>query len=398
MEANSNNTTTIKNFTSNGKSYSSVVTHSNASLPTKDQAIVFTSLDGLRIQDYLLELGPIVNPKNIIFCSRISNNRICIYLSEKKHVDDFLNDYGEITINGTKIPARRLITPSERLLLSNVSPTIPNDILIDILQNLGLKLMSPITSLRIGATDPAYSHILSFRRQIYISPPENIVIPDYIELEQDDVQYRIFLSRENHRCFKCKQVGHNASQCVTQTEVHPNLSCTQLAPPSGNTASEQQPIQSSTPTHSQECMETETTANKRPVSEILSPTPEDATNVFATPQEKVNKKHKHENTSSGKSIQFPEAIKDFIDNHSPPFSLNSQQLEKLLDDTHGTRDVLITVKDYTSNPSTIVTILEEVHPHLTDRRLKIRCTKLKSKLTRQLETGTLNTDSDSSTY
>lgn len=87
----------------------------NASLRTKDQSIVFTSLDDPRMQDYLLELDPIVNPRNVIDWSCISNNRIYIYISVNKFVDNFLRDYGEITFSSTKIPARKLITLSEKL-------------------------------------------------------------------------------------------------------------------------------------------------------------------------------------------------------------------------------------------------------------------------------------------
>lgn len=419
---------------SNSKSYSSALSQVNTRMPTKEQAIVFTSIDGFKIQDYLLQLGPLVNPKNILYCSRISNNRICIYLSDKNGVDKFLNDYGSVAINGTVIPARRLITPSERLLLSNVSPTIPNELLVFTLENMGLKVMSPMSSLRINANDPAYSHILSFRRQIYISPPDNIHIPEYIELEYDDVQYRIYLSKELHTCFKCKQAGHNASQCVTgnndksipsplpersstSNEILPSIipnahSTSQQSQSLVAPATQTNPMDlasssiqtTSSPsitvkeTESEKVPPKSNSSIKRSASEILTPTSENTDINFTTPREINTKKHKIGKGQQEAKIDMPETIRNFINNHSPPFSLNSQQLENLLIETYGTRDVLTTVKDYTSDPLNIVTLLDKIHPLLAERKIKIRCTKLKGKILKQLQNNTLDTDSDSSTF
>nr|CAH7752427.1 unnamed protein product [Callosobruchus chinensis] len=176
------NTSTINNPTtsvstvnsSTTMAYSAASTQHTYKHPNKEQAIVFPSVDGLKIQDYLLNLGPIVNPKNILFCSRVSNNRICVYLSSKQIVDQFLETAGEIILNGESLRARRLITPSDRLVMSNVSPTIPHRLLKDKLEQIGLHLVSPISFLRIGATVPEYSHILSFRRQIFIKATKQL--------------------------------------------------------------------------------------------------------------------------------------------------------------------------------------------------------------------------------
>uniref|UniRef100_A0A6P7F1Y5 Uncharacterized protein LOC114324327 n=1 Tax=Diabrotica virgifera virgifera TaxID=50390 RepID=A0A6P7F1Y5_DIAVI len=270
-------------------------------LPVKEQAIIFSSINGAKLQDYLLQLGPLVQPKNIIYSSRISNNRVnnrvCVYLSRKAVVDDFLNKTGSIKINNEVLLARRLVTPSERLLLSNVHPTIPQEMLINILQNLGLKLMSPITCLRIGATNPEYSHILSFRRQVYIEPLDNITIPDFVMVDHDNVSYKIFLSNDQSLCFKCKQNGHLASQCSSETSslINSNMPNTipTFNPPQSITSqiptTDNQTNNSSSPLLPINSMEvsnislstTETsTSTKRHLSETPSPTEEPASNIF----------------------------------------------------------------------------------------------------------------------
>uniref|UniRef100_A0A6P7GY50 Uncharacterized protein LOC114342124 n=1 Tax=Diabrotica virgifera virgifera TaxID=50390 RepID=A0A6P7GY50_DIAVI len=101
--------------------------------------------------------------------------------------------------------------------------------------------LSPITFLRIGAPDPAYSHILSFRRQVYISLPEdNFQIPEVLEIYHDDLTYHIYLTTDT-LCYKCKQPGHLASRCA---------SLQLQAPTSPYTKSQQQSSSPDNPSHS----------------------------------------------------------------------------------------------------------------------------------------------------
>lgn len=38
------------------------------------------SIEELKIKDYIIDIGNKIGPKNVIFVSRMSNNRISIYL------------------------------------------------------------------------------------------------------------------------------------------------------------------------------------------------------------------------------------------------------------------------------------------------------------------------------
>ena len=142
----------------------------NQQCPKKDQAIVFNAIEDTKLLDYILAVGTLIGPKNIIFSSRISNNRICIYLSSKAIVDKLINERTPFKINNKILYGRRLITPSQRLVLSNVCPTIPNHILVTEFEGKNLSLLSSITYRKINIPDPEYTHVLSFRRQVFISP------------------------------------------------------------------------------------------------------------------------------------------------------------------------------------------------------------------------------------
>lgn len=54
----------------------------------KNHAIVLNAIDGTKIEEYAYVIGNIIDPKNILYVSRISLNRICIYLTNKNIVEE----------------------------------------------------------------------------------------------------------------------------------------------------------------------------------------------------------------------------------------------------------------------------------------------------------------------
>uniref|UniRef100_A0A6P7F5E5 Uncharacterized protein LOC114324948 n=1 Tax=Diabrotica virgifera virgifera TaxID=50390 RepID=A0A6P7F5E5_DIAVI len=75
-------------------SYSTITQQKAATFPSKLQAVIIPAVDTLKLEDYVTAIGSLVQPKNVLFSSRISNGRICIYLSSKEVVDTFLTDHG----------------------------------------------------------------------------------------------------------------------------------------------------------------------------------------------------------------------------------------------------------------------------------------------------------------
>jgi hypothetical protein len=178
--------------------------------PGKEQAVVCNATDGLMLQDYVRAIGSIVSPKNILFASRISNERICIYLSSKSLVDDVVLNHSSITINDKVVGVRRLINPARRIILSNVCPSIPHHVFENQIRALGFTVLSQMSFVRARILDDEYSHVLSFRRQIYVQPDDAIGLPDSVVLKFDNTNYRIFMTFDDI-CFKCKRIGHYAS-------------------------------------------------------------------------------------------------------------------------------------------------------------------------------------------
>ncbi|XP_050503410.1 putative uncharacterized protein DDB_G0282133 [Diabrotica virgifera virgifera] len=141
----SNNTMNTTQTTSH-ISYSSVV--NTFKQPTKDEAIVLSSIEGIKVQEHIIAVGSIVGPCNVSFASRIANNRICIYLSSKNMVDSLLHSHKYVNIKETQVEIRRLITPAQRLIISNAGPSVPTTLIEQELRKMGINAVSKMTFLR----------------------------------------------------------------------------------------------------------------------------------------------------------------------------------------------------------------------------------------------------------
>lgn len=418
-----NNTVTEQTNTTLNNSYSNALIQQR--YPKKDQAIIFPSINGVKLQEYLFAIGPLVNPRNILFSSRISNNRICIYLSNKETVDKFMNEQGSITVNAERLQARRLVTPAERLIISNVCPTIPHSTLELSLRDMGVTLLSPMTYLRIGVTNPEYNHILSFRRQIYVKPLEGRILPESMLITHDNTSYRVFLTQDNLSCFKCKQQGHIASQCPnetnnTTTNINRNTtqnedlmnfteptntslatSCSQQTTEPLNTVSLQKQAITNSPQHTpKNCLNNslqnatepsiQSTSNptpnstslKRLISPPSSPDPDKVTNSESVSQKQLPKP----NAKKCKTINPPEdsTTRKLIEEQSPPFVLNYEQLKDFLENASNSPDPVSIATEYTQNVTGLLDMINKIQPSLENKTLKTKCTKIKKKIIQQL--------------
>ncbi|CAG9837701.1 unnamed protein product [Diabrotica balteata] len=135
-------------------------------------------------------------------------------------------------------------------------------------------------------------------------------------------------------------------------------------------------------------------STKRNLSEIATPSPEDTPDItnfsepkssFPTPVPKVPKKKlKSKDKLSFEFRELPQKITNFIDNYNPKFSLDSQQFTDLLENTHGSNDALSIAKDYTLHIPSLIEMINEIHTQAEDRNMKIKCTRLSKKITKQL--------------
>ncbi|CAI6345631.1 unnamed protein product [Macrosiphum euphorbiae] len=188
-------------------------TTANSSFPKKDQAIIFNTVNDVPQIEYIKAFSQLTSPNNIKFASRISNNRFCIYFASKSIVDHIISKQSYIVINNTQIAYRRLISPAKRIIISNVQPSIPHDIIIKAINNSLIKILSPITFMKAGFSNDEYGHIGSFRRQVYLHPDDIHRLPSSLLINYDQTDYRIFFSDDTVLCYICKQTGHTSNHC-----------------------------------------------------------------------------------------------------------------------------------------------------------------------------------------
>lgn len=189
--------------------------------PTEEQGLIFNHLEGTKIREYLVAIYQLVGgAANIIAASRVSGGRVIIFLAKKELVDSFQQNYGGFQLCNTFIKTRKLKAPAVKLIISNVSPLIPNTAIEKALQeNLNLKLVSPVSLLRVSPRDDLFPHVVCWRRQVYVnSADDNFTFPSSFTLNYADRSYRIFLNSDSLTCFKCSSKGHKAEDCTRMVD------------------------------------------------------------------------------------------------------------------------------------------------------------------------------------
>lgn len=180
--------------------------------PTKENAIVLSIVEGLDNFDYIEAVGERINPSNITHAFRMSHDRMCIYLKNKKLVNNFVTNFPKIHIKNKVVTTRRLINSGIKLILSGVHPAVENKLLEKYLTNLNLQPISNITDIKIYTPNPVYQHIKTSRKIVYINPTEHI--PSTIDIEADGEIYKIYISVEENKCKHCQSTSHSSQRCA----------------------------------------------------------------------------------------------------------------------------------------------------------------------------------------
>ena len=384
--------------------------------PSKDQAIVVAAIEGIKLEDYVLAVGNIVQPKNVLFASRLANNRICIYLSSKEFVEEVVSCHSQLTIKDQTVSVRRLINPARRIILSNVCPSIPHEIFVNQLLSLGFVPVSQMNFLKARLEINEYAHVLSFRRHIFVQPDYDREPPQSLVIKYDNTPYRIVLNYDDV-CYKCRKTGHIASDCQSVA----------LTSTMSDTADSGTPVEKSSLDRAENTNRAATEIDRSFDSSILSRrtsendinevgsvaradadsadksvsnkrqiTTEDASPEFEVNHldfsrknetDKLVKKSLKKRIKVGDStesltgvLELLEPARDMIENCDEDFPLNFDKLTNFMEEIVGESDILKIAFKYTLNINGLLDMLYKIHSVLTHTSIINRNIKVQRKL------------------
>lgn len=400
-------------------SYANVT--SSLSFPRKDQAIILDSIDGITLREYLVSLSSLIPASSIRFISRISNARICIYLDSKKTADNLIDVKKKIMVKNITLEIRPLVTRNKRIVLSNVCPVIPNYIIEEKFKELKIQILSPISFVKIGVPDPGFAHILSFRRQLYISPEDEKHLPESFQVNFDGTNYWIYISSDSLKCFSCNTTGHIAKNCPKTEPTFPIIPQDMEVEKPINTKDtvvknndlESRPILNPTPIitqlstdqkknkriHSPTTSESSKTETVKPVNLLSIPTEvletDDDTHSTTSLEDteirkKMRKKLKKTDTKTDEDT-WKEIKNNLIESEREVFPIDVDRFISLLDNTRGKKNIKEIVYSYTDNLRDLIKMCNILHIKL-NTSLKYRCSRLTRKLHEILDSiSTLST-------
>lgn len=428
-------------MSSQKKTFANAAKSNSITYPNKNQAIVLETKPQIETTEYIYAIGSLIGPKNITHVSKTYNSKLCIFLVNKDLVEKLVNQYKKIVIQDEEIDIRRYINPAQRIIISHVCPSIPDNVIEDALRYYEVKTVSRITMLRMGIKNDEYAHILSDRRQVFVPPEEVDKIPNSVIVTHEETNYRIFFSPDAV-CYKCKKHGHIANTCPEKNEgenskseytvigtIPQNSTIIEVldenpkeAQCSSSSVNSVQPLPQNktqnfkenqlTQNHNpasksektQNSTNTQVFSSKRPAESLSSLedaeeannelkkipiTPEKETeenSVNLTPKGKQkSKKPRSEspNNSAYLNEETLAAIKSEMDTNQPMYSVTYETFLKIMEKVKGTTEVLKTVKEYTNDILGFVLTLKELHGFVDDRSTKIKLTKIMHRLREQ---------------
>ncbi len=136
-----------------------------------------------------------------------------VYFLPNKLSVSFVEHNPTIEIKNYKLGVRPFISKHKKVIISNVCPVIPHDVIEKELIDRGITISTKISFIKVGISEPGFSHIMSFRRQVYIAPEHIQKLPTSTIIYYDNISYRIFFTTDNISYFICKDNGHIANQC-----------------------------------------------------------------------------------------------------------------------------------------------------------------------------------------
>ena len=177
---------------------------------TRKNAVIIETLDHANSQDYAIAISEVIGAENIIACGK-QNNKVLFYLKTVAHVEQV--SIAGIGVHGQFLHVTPLVKPTKRVIVSNVTPEIPDYLIRRRLERYGT-VVSNTTPIQSNLKGGAFRHVKCLRRQVYMRLDERFNnLNDSFEIQYENMSYKIFVSVDGLTCFYCHAVGHILRNC-----------------------------------------------------------------------------------------------------------------------------------------------------------------------------------------
>ena len=172
-------------------------------------AVKMESLEGVSVNIYVEKIAEMVEDKEILAASRM-NRSVVVFLKTTNSVDIICTN--GLTITEEFIQPQPMVKPATKVILSNVPPFLPNELLAEKLEPYGKVITQSFRYIPLGCRKDSLRHVKSFRRQVYIVLKQGN-INGVLHTFYNGNSYSIYISTDEVRCFHCKDTGHIRRNC-----------------------------------------------------------------------------------------------------------------------------------------------------------------------------------------
>ncbi|CAG5096393.1 Similar to Transposon TX1 uncharacterized 82 kDa protein (Xenopus laevis) [Cotesia congregata] len=364
--------------------------------------IIIESIDKVKIEDYAKAIGDIIGAKEVRFISRISNNRVCIYVSTKELADNLIEKQKNVVISGVTLKIKPLFTRNKRIIISNVHPFIPHQVIENaLISEYKIQPVSKISFLKAGIDKTSYAHCYSLRRQVYIKPEDIDLMPGSFQVNHDGVTNWIYLSSDSIKCFICKEEGHQTKNCpqtnadTFKAPKNPRSSVTSIEsslppPPNQHTFDSNNTFRILPAKRSHSNIETSASGSSIQTNIV----PNKNNNAVKQISEKSKRTKAEENINNKDKFDLNE-VKEEINNNTYKYPLTYLQFLNFLERGYKATNLAAIADEFKVELSKISVMINLVYPLISSRGTKNRLSRFRKRIQRPEEIITDSEDSQS---
>lgn len=190
--------------------------------PKSNQAVVLELLKNNEISNekYIDALLEVVRPEEITHISRISRNRLCVYLTTAGKAAELVEVNKFVVVNNEQVKINYLIAKSVKVTISNADASISNTAIKRYLNHVcKIRTASSVSELKVNTSRDQLKNVHSFRRLVYIHPEDVNKLPSSQKFQGDGTTWNVFFNTGNPKCFLCGSEDHFAKQCKETDEL-----------------------------------------------------------------------------------------------------------------------------------------------------------------------------------